>query len=69
MSADNWAISRCPLCNLHGYRPNGLVCDHVDHAPAYARGMAAVRAALQKSPGECDPIMRLPEDTGSNQVG
>jgi hypothetical protein len=46
------AISRCQLCDLQGYRPNGLLCDHVDHRPAYDRGMAAVREVLAKSKRE-----------------
>lgn len=37
----------CRLCDDDGYR-NGQVCDHVDHAPAARRGIAACRAALRK---------------------
>jgi hypothetical protein len=44
------AVTRCTLCDTDGYRPNGTVCDHVDHAPAAARGMEKVRAALSKLP-------------------
>lgn len=44
------AIEGCAMCNRRGYRPNGTVCDHVDHAPAAARGMEKVRAALSKLP-------------------
>lgn len=41
------AVANCGLCDDDGYR--GMrVCDHVDHAPAAERGMAAVRAALER---------------------
>lgn len=39
------AIDACILCDGEGYR--GLVvCDHVDHAAAAARGIEACRAQL-----------------------
>lgn len=41
------ARAACTLCDDDGYR-NGQVCDHVDHAPAARRGIAACRAALTK---------------------
>ncbi|TXH20575.1 MAG: hypothetical protein E6R06_21810 [Mycobacterium sp.] len=41
------ARNACTLCDADGYR-NGLICDHVDHAPAARRGIAACRAALTK---------------------
>ena len=41
------ARAACRLCDPDGYR-NGQVCDHVDHAPAARRGIAACRAALTK---------------------
>lgn len=41
------ARNACTLCDADGYR-NGHVCDHVDHAPAARRGIAACRAALTK---------------------
>ena len=39
------AIAACSLCNADGYR-GAVVCDHVDHAPAAARGRAKVQAEL-----------------------
>lgn len=39
--------ANCLLCDTAGYR-NGLVCDHIDHAPAARRGIEACRAALTK---------------------
>lgn len=39
----------CSMCDSRGYRPNGYVCDHVDHRPAYQRGMEMVAAALRAS--------------------
>lgn len=45
----NLAIVRCSLCDLSGYRlGSAVVCDHIDHRPAYDRGMAAVRAVLDQ---------------------
>lgn len=41
------AIRACTLCDGDGYR-GSTVCDHEDHAPAAKRGMAAVRAALER---------------------
>lgn len=42
------AIKLCPLCNEHGYRGVGLVCDHVDRRETHAKGMALVREELRK---------------------
>lgn len=44
------ARANCPLCDGDGYRlPEcATVCDHIDHAPAARRGIAACRAALTK---------------------
>lgn len=42
------AIASCTMCDADGYRPNGNVCDHQDHAGAAKRGIAACRAALSK---------------------
>jgi hypothetical protein len=42
-------IAACQLCDDDGYTPAGAVCDHIDHRPAAARGMALVREALQKN--------------------
>jgi hypothetical protein len=42
------AIDNCAMCDHDGYR-NGHVCDHIDHAPAAKRGIAACRAALTKA--------------------
>lgn len=40
-------ITDCDLCDDDGYVPGtGIRCDHRDHRPAYARGMAAVRKAM-----------------------
>ncbi|MEC4616289.1 hypothetical protein [Tsukamurella tyrosinosolvens] len=39
------AIAACGLCNADGYR-GAVVCDHLDHAPAAARGRAKVQAEL-----------------------
>nr|WP_046284611.1 hypothetical protein [Mycobacterium sp. UM_NZ2] len=41
------ARAACRLCDPDGYR-HGTVCDHIDHAPAARRGIAACRAALTK---------------------
>lgn len=44
------AIANCGLCDRDGYR--GLhVCDHEDHRPAAARGMALVQAELDRAKG------------------
>jgi hypothetical protein len=42
------AIVNCGLCDTDGYTPAGQVCDHIDHRPAAARGMALIREALTK---------------------
>lgn len=39
-------IANCGLCDDDGYNAARVVCDHVDHRPAYERGMAAVREAM-----------------------
>lgn len=39
------AIAGCGLCDDNGYR-GVVVCDHVDHAPAAARGRAKIQAEL-----------------------
>lgn len=40
-------IANCTLCDDDGYR--GLrVCDHIDRTETTARGMAAVRAAIER---------------------
>lgn len=39
-------IANCGLCDADGYTPGLVVCDHIDHKPAAARGMAALRAAM-----------------------
>ncbi|WP_104182739.1 hypothetical protein [Mycobacterium avium] len=36
----------CELCDDDGYKPNGIVCDHVDRSEIHKRGIAKVRAAL-----------------------
>lgn len=41
-------IVNCELCDDDGYNAAGRICDHIDHRPAYARGMAKVRAVLAK---------------------
>lgn len=43
-----FAVADCDLCDEHGYRGH-MVCDHIDHAAAAARGMAMVRQALEES--------------------
>jgi hypothetical protein len=49
------AAARCPLCDIHGYRPNGCPCDHVDRRPIYERGMAECRAILDAKHGRVPP--------------
>lgn len=39
------AIADCGLCDDNGYRGT-VVCDHIDHAPAAARGRAKIQAEL-----------------------
>jgi hypothetical protein len=41
------AIANCPLCDTDGYRDTH-VCDHTDHRAAARRGMAQIRAALNR---------------------
>lgn len=43
------AIRSCTLCDENGYRMGSTVCDHIDHRPIYARGMAAVNAVLEEA--------------------
>lgn len=45
---DTGAIDSCTLCDPAGYRPNGVVCDHIDRAAIAKRGIALVREALTK---------------------
>lgn len=40
-------IANCPLCNQDGYR-GSTVCDHIDRSATVRRGMAKVRAALNR---------------------
>lgn len=39
-------IANCDLCDDTGYNAARRVCDHIDHRPAYDRGMAAVRREM-----------------------
>lgn len=41
--------SVCDLCDASGYRPNGLVCDHVDRTETVRRGLALCRDVLKLS--------------------
>lgn len=43
-----WTVINCPLCDDHGYRGSS-VCDHIDRAPIYRRGMQLVRDALNRT--------------------
>ena len=38
-------IANCTLCNDDGYR-GSIICDHVDHRPAYDRGMTNLRETM-----------------------
>jgi hypothetical protein len=38
--------ARCSQCDENGYRPNGMVCDHIDRQLTAARGVANIRAAM-----------------------
>lgn len=42
------AIEACRLCNTDGYRGH-RICDHIDRAPIYRRGMQLVREALDRT--------------------
>lgn len=42
------ARSECGLCDDDGYRPNRLVCDHVNRFKTHTVGMRKVRRALSK---------------------
>jgi len=44
------AIAECPWCDDDGLRRNGQQCDHVDYGEIAKRGMAQVRAALERKP-------------------
>jgi len=37
----------CDLCDDAGYRPNRIVCDHVDRTEIAARGVALCRDVLK----------------------
>jgi hypothetical protein len=37
----------CELCDSAGYRPNRIVCDHVDRTEVARRGMALIRDVLR----------------------
>ena len=56
----------CDLCDTSGYRPNGLVCDHVDRTETVRRGLALCRDVLKlpalKRAGEAIPDDRQPPD-------
>lgn len=43
------AINECDLCDLYGYTPTRLVCDHIDHRPAAERGRRLVTQALNQA--------------------
>lgn len=50
---NEFRIANCHLCDDDGYTPGLVVCDHIDHKPAAARGMARLREAMgwnSKSP-------------------
>lgn len=42
------SIDNCAMCDKYGYRPNSLVCDHIDRTETAARGIAKVRESLGK---------------------
>lgn len=42
------AVANCPLCDHDGYRGH-QVCNHVDHRAATTRGMALIRAELDRA--------------------
>lgn len=39
-------IANCRLCDPDGYTPGRMICDHVDHRPAAAKGMAELRRVM-----------------------
>ena len=41
-------IAECEFCDDNGLRPNNTCCDHIDYAAIAKRGIAKIRAALQK---------------------
>ena len=44
------AVAECELCDDDGVRLNQLGrCDHIDYAAIARRGMAKVRAALERA--------------------
>ena len=50
---NQFRIANCQLCDDDGYTPGLVICDHVDHRPAAARGMQRIREAMgwnSKSP-------------------
>lgn len=42
------AVAHCELCDDEGYRPSGVVCDHIDRTDIARRGVQACRDALAK---------------------
>lgn len=42
------AINACTFCDSDGYRPTGVVCDHVDRAAIAKAGSARCREMLKK---------------------
>lgn len=45
---DPAARAECGLCDGDGYRPTGVVCDHVDRAAIAKAGSARCREMLKK---------------------
>lgn len=45
-------IERCSMCDPDGYKPNRIVCDHVDRTEVAKRGTSKVYAALKIHPTE-----------------
>lgn len=41
------ARAACDLCDAAGYRPNRIVCDHIDRTEIARRGMALCRDVLK----------------------
>lgn len=65
------AITNCTLCDTDGYRGT-TVCDHQDHRPAATRGMAKIRAALNRDETRDEttlPSTTTPETTHSSPHG
>lgn len=42
------AITRCTLCDDAGYRPNGIICDHINRAHVGQAQKAHIREMLAK---------------------